>query len=101
MYRDSWKYPTFEDEVRAVYGRTLTQLSDEWQYWMRQRYYPAVRGAEPLAITARVLTRLAIKPTGYGAADAPPRPRGGLDFSPSPRHTHNHAQRPSGGRPPG
>ena len=99
MYRDSWKYPTFEDEVRAVYGRTLTQLSDEWQYWMRQRYYPAVRGAEPLAITARVLTRLAIKPTVYGAADAPDSARGVLYFSPSTGYTNIYAQRFSGGRP--
>src|SRR5881396_257981 len=66
---------------------------------MRQRYYPAVRGAEPLAITARVLTRLAIKPTVYGAADAPDSARGVLYFSPSTGYTNIYAQRFSGGRP--
>src|SRR5439155_1603226 len=66
MYRDVWKYGSFEDEVRVVYGRTLGQLSDEWQYWMRQRYYPAVVAAEPLSITAHLLTRLAIKPAVFG-----------------------------------
>ncbi len=53
MYRDLWKYGTFEEEVQAVYGRTLGQLSDEWQYWERRRYYPAVAGGEPLASTSR------------------------------------------------
>src|SRR5213593_2508175 len=98
-YRDLWKYGTFDDALRGVYGKTLDQLSDEWQYWMRQRYYPAVSGAEPLAITARVLTRLAIKPTVYGAADAPDSARGVLYFSPSTGYTNIYAQRFSGGRP--
>src|SRR6185295_18918682 len=62
MYGDLWKYATFEDAVRGVYGRSLHQLSEEWQYWMRQRYYPAVTIGEPLAITARLLTKLGIKP---------------------------------------
>jgi hypothetical protein len=99
MYRDTWKYGSFEDEVRGVYGRTLAQLSDEWQYWMRQRYYPAVTSARPLAITARLLTRLAIKPTVYGAPGAPDSARGVLYFSPSTGYTNIYAQPFSGGRP--
>jgi len=98
-YRDLWKYGTFDDALRGVYGKTLDQLSDEWQYWMRQRYYPAVSGGEPLAITARVLTRLAIKPTVYGAADAPDSARGVLYFSPSTGYTNIYARPFSGGRP--
>jgi Tol biopolymer transport system component len=62
VYGDIWKYSSFEEAIAAVYGRSLEQLSDEWQYWMRQRYYPAVTSQPPLAITARRRTELAIKP---------------------------------------
>jgi len=99
MYRDVWKYVSFEDAVRGVYGKTLVQVSDEWQYWMRQRYYPAVTSAEPLAVTARVLTRFAIKPTVYGAVDAPDSARGVLYFSPFTGYTNIYAQPFSGSRP--
>jgi WD40 repeat protein len=97
MYGDYWKYVSFEDEVRAVYGKSLGQLSEEWQYWMRQRHYPAVAAAEPLAITARVLTRLAIKPTVYGGAGEPDSLRGVLYFSPSTGYTNIYAQPLAGG----
>jgi WD40 repeat protein len=99
MYRDQWKYGTFEDEVRAVYGRTLDQVSDAWQYWMRQRYYPAVVAAEPLAITARMVTKFAIKPVVYGAAAAEDSARGVLYFSPSTGYTNIYAQPFAGARP--
>jgi hypothetical protein len=65
VYGDIWKYQSFEETLARVYGRTAEQLSQEWQYWMRQRYYPAVTTQPPLAITARRLTRLAIKPAAY------------------------------------
>src|SRR6266699_1503937 len=99
MYRDVWKYGSFEDEVRAVYGRTLGQLSDEWQYWMRQRYYPAVVAAEPLSITARLLTRLAIKPAVFGQPAGPDSARGVLYFSPSTGYTNIYAQSFAGDAP--
>src|SRR5207253_10693582 len=63
LYNDIWKYSSFEGALAGVYGRTIDELSDEWQYWMRQHYYPAVASQPPLAITARKLTELAIKPT--------------------------------------
>ena len=96
MYRDLWKYGTFEEEVQAVYGRTLGQLSDEWQYWERRRYYPAVAGAEPLAIAARLVTRQAIKPTVYGSPGAP---AGVLYFSPFTGYTNIYSRPLAGGRP--
>ena len=65
LYNDIWKYGGFEAALLGVYGRTIEQLSDEWQYWMRQHYYPAVASEPPLSITARKLTELAIKPTAY------------------------------------
>ncbi|HEX4575208.1 MAG TPA: hypothetical protein VH158_08755 [Gemmatimonadales bacterium] len=100
LYRDDWKYATFEDAVHGVYGKPLDQLSDAWQHWMRQRYYPAVTAAEPLALSARLLTRLAIKPSVYGAPGAPDSARGVLYFSPSTGYTNIYAQplSPSGPR---
>src|SRR5438045_314982 len=65
LYNDIWKYSSFDDALFRVYGRTVEQLSDEWQYWMRQHYYPVVATQPPLAITARKLSDLAIKPTAY------------------------------------
>jgi hypothetical protein len=65
LYGDIWKYQAFDVALAAVYGRSIQELSDEWQYWMRQQYYPAVTTNPPLAITARKLTELAIKPTAY------------------------------------
>jgi hypothetical protein len=69
LYHDLWKYPTFEDALKELYGRSLAQLSDEWQFWMRRRYYRDVDGSTPLALTARRLTPLAIKPTAYRLPD--------------------------------
>src|SRR5438477_387827 len=65
LYNDIWKYSGFDAALLGVYGRTIEQLSEEWQYWMRQHYYPAVSSQPPLAITARKLTELAIKPTAF------------------------------------
>jgi hypothetical protein len=65
VYGDLWKYGSFEEAMAGVYGRPLDQLSEEWQYWMRQRYYPAVTAQRPLAITAQRLSQLAIKPAAY------------------------------------
>src|SRR6266571_2143764 len=50
LYNDIYKYSSFEGALAGVYGRTIDQLSDEWQYWMRQHYYPAVASQPPLAI---------------------------------------------------
>src|SRR3989449_2117966 len=95
LYRDLWKYSSLEEAVQGVYGRSLDQLSDEWQFWMRRRYYPSVAAGEPLALTARVLTKLAIKPAVYAAGDS----AGGiLYFSPSTGYTNIYAQSFAGGR---
>src|SRR5216683_169936 len=90
LYNDIWKYSSFDGALAGVYGRTIEQLSDEWQYWMRQHYYPAVASQPPLAITARKLTEFAIKPTAYQLpGDSEPS---FLFFSPSSGYTTIYAQ---------
>ncbi len=63
MYDDVWKYNTFPELVRAVFGRTLDQLTAEWQYDMRRRFYPTVSEQHPLALGGRPIATLAVKPT--------------------------------------
>jgi len=65
LYGDIWKYSSFDEAMAAIYGRSLEQLSEEWQYWMRQHYYPVVSTQLPLAISAKKLTELAIKPAAF------------------------------------
>src|SRR3989441_1839177 len=90
LYNDIYKYSSFEGALVGVYGRTIDQLSDEWQYWMRRHYYPAVASQPPLAITARKLTELAIKPTAYQLpGDSAPS---FLFFSPASGYTTIYAQ---------
>ena len=65
LYNEIWKYRTFDAALAGVYGRSIADLSEEWLYWMRQHYYPAVVAQSPLALTARKLSDLAVKPTAY------------------------------------
>jgi len=62
MYDDVWKYPDFAALVRGVFGRTLEQLTAEWQYDMRRRFYPTVAAQRPLELDARRIAALAVKP---------------------------------------
>ncbi len=96
VYGDLWKYASFEEAMAGVYGRTVDQLSDEWQYWLRQRYFPGVTAQRPLAITSRRLTELAIKPAAYRLpGDSAPSY---LFFSPSNGYTTIYAQNFTGGK---
>jgi WD40 repeat protein len=62
MYKEMNRYDTFEDAIRAIYGRTLDQLSEEFQLAMRRDFYPSADSLAPLAVLGREITRLAIKP---------------------------------------
>jgi hypothetical protein len=63
MYKEANRYDTFEDAIRATYGRTLNQLSEEFQLAMRRDFYPSVNSLAPLPVLGREITRLAVKPT--------------------------------------
>lgn len=76
MYKEINRHDSFEAAVQAVYGRTLEQLSDEFQLAMRRKYYPSVDSLAPLNVLGTEVARLAIKPTALpdsGGADAPPQ----------------------------
>jgi WD40 repeat protein len=62
MYKELNRHNTFEDAILAVYGRTLDQLSEEFQLAMRRDFYPSVDSLGPMALLGREISRLAIKP---------------------------------------
>jgi hypothetical protein len=62
MYKELNRHDTFEAAILATYGRTLNQLSEEFQLAMRRDFYPSVDSLAPLAVLGREITRLAIKP---------------------------------------
>jgi hypothetical protein len=62
MYKEINRHETFEDAIRAIYGRSLDQLSEEFQLAMRRDYYPSVDSLAPLAVAGREISKLAVKP---------------------------------------
>jgi WD40 repeat protein len=62
MYKELNRHDTFEDAIRATYGRSLDQLSEEFQLAMRRSFYPSVDSLAPLGVLGREISRLAIKP---------------------------------------
>ncbi len=62
MYKEANRYNTFEDAIHATYGRTLDQLSEEFQLAMRRDFYPSIGKFAPLPALGQEITRLAIKP---------------------------------------
>src|SRR5690606_5483330 len=62
MYRELTRHETFEAAIEAIYGRTLEELSSEFQYAMRRQYYPSVAERAPPSLAGEELVRLGIKP---------------------------------------
>jgi hypothetical protein len=62
MYKEQNRHDSFEDAIMAVYGRSLDQLSDEFQLAMRRRYYPSADSLAPLTVLGREVAKLAVKP---------------------------------------
>jgi WD40 repeat protein len=63
MYKEQNRHDTFEGAILAVYGRSLDELSAEFQLAMRRRYYPSVDSLAPLTVLAKEVAKLAVKPT--------------------------------------
>ncbi len=61
-YDDLWKYQDFAALVQGVFGRSVDELTAEWQYDMRRHFYPTVAAQRPLELDARKIAALAVKP---------------------------------------
>ena len=83
MYRELTEYETFDKAVQSVYGRTLRQLSDEFQYAMRRQYYPTAATHAPPSLLGREVTRLGIKPEFVAGSMDDDRPGEALYVSPA------------------
>jgi len=70
FYTESWKYPSFEAAMAGIYGRPLHRLSEEWQFWLRQKYLHLADRIPPVGLEAQVVTHYAIKPVAYRAPDS-------------------------------
>jgi hypothetical protein len=103
MYKEANRYDTFEDAIRATYGRTLNQLSEEFQLAMRRDFYPSVNSLAPLPVLGREITRLAIKPTYLPdtlGADTSQGPSGEVVYvSPSTGYVTIYRKNLAGGKP--
>ena len=80
MYKELNRHDSFEAAIQAVYGRTIDQLSDEFQLAMRRQFYPSVDTLAPLPLLGTEVVRLGVKPavmaeTGpdTGGMDSPGR----------------------------
>ncbi len=62
MYKEQNRHDSFEAAIKAVYGRSLDQLSNEFQLAMRRRYYPSVDSLAPLTVLGTEVAKLAVKP---------------------------------------
>jgi hypothetical protein len=97
MYDDVWKYPDFAGLVHGVFGRTLQQLTAEWQYDMRRRFYPTVQAQRPLELDARQIATVAVKPAVWAEPfDSTPQV---LYISPRTGYTDIYSVPLAGGKP--
>jgi hypothetical protein len=96
IFDDAWKYDSFSEEMEQVFGLPLSRLTAEWHYAMRRKYYPLVESQRPLALDARALAPLALKPAVW----TPPGDTVPLIFYISPRtgYTNVYAVPLSGGK---
>jgi hypothetical protein len=70
LYASLWKYDSFDQALAGTYGRSTRELTEEWQYDLRQRHFPAVKDRRPLALAARELSQVAVKPVPVPRADS-------------------------------
>jgi hypothetical protein len=62
LYDDLWKYDDVQEALQDVFGKSLDELTAEWQYDLRRRWYPLVTEQRPLRLTAQRVASLALKP---------------------------------------
>lgn len=62
MYKELNRHETFEAALKAVYGRSMEQLSEEFKLALRRKYYPSVDSLAPLTVLGTEVAELAVKP---------------------------------------
>jgi hypothetical protein len=98
MYKEINRHDTFEDAIQATYGRSLDQLSEEFQLAMRRDFYPSVDSLAPLAVLGKEVSRLAIKPA-YIRDSAPDQQGEVVYISPASGYLTVYRKSLDGGKP--
>lgn len=70
LYSTLPKYASFDDALLGIYGRSADQLSDEWRYALRERYFPTVAGRVPINLAGREIAQASIQPVAFANADS-------------------------------
>ncbi len=96
VYDDEWKYSGFAELLEGVFGRTAAELTAEWHYALRRRFYPQVTEQRPLALAAQRVAQSAIKPAVWVPPDG--RPPQVVYFSPRTGYTNVYTVPLDGGR---
>ncbi len=65
LYRELWKYRSFDDALTGIYGLPVEELERELHYHFQQTYYPDVADRRPLDVAAETLAEVAVKPLAY------------------------------------
>ena len=65
LYRDLWKYRSFEEALEGVYGLPIHELENRLRFHFQQTYFPEVEEREPLDVTATTLATVAAKPVAF------------------------------------
>ena len=68
LYQSLWKHESFESALAATYGRSVEELTNEWHFELRQRYFPQVTERRPVEVAGRQLEDFAVKPVAVERA---------------------------------
>lgn len=69
LYNSLWKFTTFDEALAAVYGKPSSELTREWHYELRQRYFPQVVDRAPVEVVGTRIADLALKPVAVERED--------------------------------
>ncbi len=86
LYQELYRYATFDEAIQGVYGRSLEQLNEEFQFSMRRDYYPTAAERVPLTVAAREVATTSRE----GRVHAGARQRRGGRVPVSPERLHQH-----------
>lgn len=62
LYKELWRYDSFDDLVHGVYGKSLAELDAEFQVDMRRAYFPVTAARAAPSALGTILARGAVKP---------------------------------------
>lgn len=56
MLENIWQFNDFNDLIAYVLNQKIEDIDSEWQYWLKQKYYPLMHNKIPPAVRNRKIT---------------------------------------------